>query len=591
MTVAQYIAGFLKKEDITDVFAMTGGYSIQIIEAIRKVKDINIHFMHHQQALVFAAEGYYRLSGRIAPVITSGGPGVMNLMNGIYGCHVDKIPLLLITGNAPLNQMQSVRKQGVRRIGQQDSDIVKIVQSISNSSILLTDQNDIPYKMELAYRGLSPIDDVKDSVSLIDIPLDLQNKQINLSSVKHTHPYTGYRSPQIDLINYKYLLDLLSQASTPVMLIGQRVPKWNFISDMISQIAQKYGMEFVTGTDNSVDAVDNQHSMYLGRVGLFGHARANRILEQQCDLLLIFGSDLTFKTTGYNVKQFAPNAFKVLIDNDYNQVNRHQWQWIDMKIITKPSHILFYLARQKPQYTGLIRNQYKDPFIQHRNSYKHLQQDNQEYVNYSVFLQQLYKESEDRPIVLANGTANVKTLQQYKLKKGQRMFTNIGSASMGWGLPAAIGASLSLNEGNYKDIICIQGDGSLMMNLQQLQTMKHYNLPIKLFVINNQGYNSIKISQDNFCDGNRIGSEAGSGISFPNLEKIADAFQIPYIRINNTKQLNLKLYNCFIHNQVIIQLMVNPEYKHQPRVYATQDQNGNIVPGKLSQMKYSGVNI
>lgn len=571
MNSKELILQFVKEKGITDVFAISGGYNINILDAFY-YSDIKTWFFHHQQSLVFAAEGYYRMTGKIPLCLVTAGPGVMNTINGIYGCWVDSIPLFIISGNCPMQQINHISDKKCRQLGQQDSNIVELVKSITKYSILVVNPSSLRGNLEQAWVMMQ---EPRRGPVLIDIPLDIQN--VNLD-----HNYAHYNPlpvPSITKNDYNEIVNSLNGSKKPVIIVGNGVRLDNSV-ELLNKFVKLHNIPVLTGCNSGADCVDNTYKYYAGRIGINGQPTSNKIVNE-ADLIIVMGSRLNFKMTGYNYSQFAKNAKKIIIDVDNNEIMKHSFQ--NTPVLSSVGSVLSRLLLENgididiEQWLSYILKTRKEQVYCYP---KHL--NTSYYLSYYYFLTKLSNYTKQIPIVLANGTANVTTLQMYKLNKNQRMFTNIGSASMGWGLPASIGASIA-----HKDeIICIQGDGSIMMNLQQLQTIKQHNLPIKIFVINNQGYNSIKISQNNFCLGRLFGSNPDSMVSFPKFELIANAFQIPYFSIKNNNEVQQKLAVIIKEKGCcLVQMFVNPLETHEPKVVSQGiDDQGNIIPGTLVNM-------
>lgn len=569
MNTKEIILNFVCQNEITDVFAISGGYNINILDAFYS-SDINVWFFHHQQSLVFAAEGYFRMTSKLPLCLVTAGPGVMNTINGIYGCWSDSIPLFIISGNCPLNQINHINNTHCRQLGQQDSNIVEVVKKITKYSILVKDSFMLKYNLEQAWYWML---ESRPGPVLVDIPLDIQNTEI-----KYSIDYHPTRHKQC-IYGVDEIVTSLNKSKKPIIIVGNGIRIGKSVQ-LLDIFIKKYDIPVLTGWNSGADCVDNTYKYYAGRIGIIGQQTSNEIVNE-ADLVIVIGTRLNFKMTGYNYAQFARNAKKIIIDIDQNEIKKHSFEVIG--IVSDINSVLYYLIennnieldiQQWQSYILRTREKQIYCYPKHYNT--------KDYLSYYYFLTKLPKYANKTPLILANGTANVTTFQMYKLNKNQRMFANIGSASMGWGLPASIGAAIS----HCDEIICIQGDGSIMMNLQQLQTAKHYKLPIKIFIINNRGYNSIKISQSTSCAGHLFGSNPNSGITFPNFKKIAMSFDIPYFCIKNNNEVQQKLSIIMKEkNLCIIQLFVNPDEIHEPKVLQQGiDDKGSIIPGSLTNM-------
>ena len=330
---------------------------------------------------------------------------------------------------------------------------------------------------------------------------------------------------------------------------------------------------------NGNDIVNLDYPFYYGRFGTHAQICANKLLSE-CDFLIVLGSRLYVRQTGYNFESFAKNATKVHIDIDKDELNKPTLH-TDIKI---HSDIKFFLTRlinyniKKPEKSWIDKcNELKSsPKVldRHRNL--------NQYVSHYAFIEALSKIiPKDYNIVTSDGSANVVTMQVMELTGNQRLFTNTGCAPMGYGLPAAIGAAH-----NHK-IVCIEGDGSLHMNIHELQTIKHYNIPIKLVILNNDGYTSIKITQKTFFNGRLVASEKNSGVSFPNFKKLIEAYDLPYIEIKNNEDISSGLEKLFSSDgPIVCEVFTDPNEVHEPKVMAKLDKDGKFIPGELKDIQW-----
>lgn len=557
MNTKRTVYQFVESKGVTDVFVISGGYNINIIDAFYEQK-IKLWFFHNQQSLVFAAEGYYRMSGKPPICLVTAGPGMMNTINGIYGCWTDSIPLFIISGNCPRNQINHINITNCRQLGEQDSDVVNIVKPIVKYSKLVT--NGVKLWRYLSQAWNEMLFDRPGPV-LVDIPLDIQCQEWT--------PNDGW----VDIIT------ALNASKNPIIVIGNGVRLGDSV-ELLDTFVKRHGIPVVTGCNSGADCIDNTYQYYAGRIGIMGQPTSNQLVNES-DLILVLGSRLNFKMTGYAYDEFAKDAKKIIVDIDENEINKHSFDVVG--VVSDVWQVLTYLNESHNISMTISEWQNHVKEVRRKQVYcypKHLQ--TKGYLSYYYFVSKLPQYLDSRPIVLANGTANVTTFQMYKLNRGQRMFSNIGSASMGWGLPAAIGTAISTGQ----QVVCIEGDGSIMMNLQQLQTLRSYNLPVKLFLINNNGYTSIKISQTSFCGSRLYGSTPETGITFPKFQELSKSFDIPYFSIKNNEEVDDMMTKIMKHKGLcLIELFVNPEEKHEPKVMSQGiDENGKIIPGKLTNM-------
>lgn len=579
ISVPDLISKFLLDAEISDVFSVSGGYNILLLDSLKK-HGIKLNFFHHQQALAMAAQGYYRMSGKIPLCLTTAGPGATNMITGVYGSWVDSLPMFIISGQCSINQIAHLSKHSCRQLGQQDSPILQIVEPITKYATTITDEKAIVTQLTKAYNIMNH--DRKGPV-WIDIPLNIQNVKVNTSELYTTflEVQTHEDIPQQFISKFT---KLLQTSKKPLIVVGNSIRTSNSY-ELLHEFLNKTNLPVVTGVHSGVDCIDNTYENYAGRIGMLGQNTSNDIV-QQCDLLIVLGSRLTFKMTGYNELLFAPNAKKIIVDIDQNEIDKHSFT-PDLKFVGNIYNVLNKLVLTEFQldindwlsHIKFVRSTQLFYLQKHKNI--------KQCVSLYYFTSILSNYTKDVPTITSNGSAHVVIMQMMKLQQKQRLFTNTGCVSMGYGLPSSIGACIA----NKQRTVCIEGDGSIMMNIQQLQTVVNYNLPLVIIVINNGGYLSIRMSQNAQCNSILINSNAPSeDLTLPSFQKMANAFGIKYYCITTNDQIDNTLMKVFNDEliPIFVQLICNPNQQHQPRVVPKGiDDNGNIIPGCLSNMYIS----
>ncbi len=578
MKVSDIVIEFLESKGISHVFTISGGGCIHLIDSLGNAKNLKYICFHHEQSAAMAAEGYARLKQDVGACIVTTGPGGTNTLTGVLGCWLDSIPTIFISGQVSLSQI--AEGTGCRQIGDQEFDIVSAVKPMTKYATMIKDKNNILYELEKAYKIATT---GRPGPVWIDIPLDIQGAVVNENDLRkyHNQSFLGHINQESisEFINY------IQKAKRPLFVIGNGIRLSNSY-ERFNQLIKDSGIPALTGVHSGIDCVDNTYDYYAGRIGILGQITSNKII-QEADLLIILGSRLNVKMTGYNLAGFAPNANKIFVDVDINEINKHQLSNIVMKI---QADLKVFLS-ELPEKIDVQIKEWQQRIKQLRSEQKYYYDKHVNMKNYAsayYFTDRLKEVAQDNPIITSNGSAHVVTLQTYQLKKNQRMFTNVGCASMGYGLPAAIGAAFVNKNQN---IVCIEGDGSLQMNIQELQTLVHHQLPIKMFVINNDGYLSIKITQEVFFGGKQVASGKESGISFPNLKKLCNAYGLQYISITKNSDYDKKLPKVFeMKGPVVCELFTHPYEKHEPKVvHKGIDSEGRIIPGELTDMFISDV--
>jgi acetolactate synthase-1/2/3 large subunit len=349
----------------------------------------------------------------------------------------------------------------------------------------------------------------------------------------------------------------------------------------LNDFLEKTNIPVISST-NGNDIVNSDYEYYCGRFGTHAHICANELLNE-CDFLLTIGSRLYVRQIGYNFKNFAKNAYKVYVDIDNNELHKPTL-FPDLRINSDANSFLYdlnhnYLPEVSSDWSNYCKIKYNTiPRVldRHRNKTN--------VVSHYRFIEKLndYLPS-DYDVVTSDGSAHVCAMQVLNLKGKQRLITNKGNAPMGHGLPCVVGAA-SVKGSKW---VCLEGDGSLHLNVHELQTLKHYNLPVKLILFNNNGYSSIKLSQQAFFNGNKVATDPESGVSFPNWEKLVDAYDLPYYCINNHSEIDKVLNKIFtLEGPVVVEVKTDPEEMHEPKVIAQLDENNNFIPGELHNIKW-----
>lgn len=575
--VTDIIVDFLESKNIGHVFMVSGGGCIHLVDSVGRAKNLKYICNHHEQACAMGAEGYARLGENVGVCIVTTGPGGTNTLTGVLGAWLDSIPMIIISGQVSLSQISE--GTGCRQIGDQEFDIITTAKCLTKYATMIKDKNLILYELDKAYKiAVSG----RPGPVWIDIPLDIQGSMIDENEL--IKPSFEYEKIIVTQHQKQKLIQLLNESKKPLFLVGNGI-RLSHSYDILNQILHRTKIPVLTSVHSGVDCVDHTYEYYAGRIGILGQKTSNQIV-QECDLLIVLGSRLSVKMTGYNIAGFSPYSKKIYVDIDHNEINKHKFN-IDLKIVTD----LYSWLSEFPdvhlniedwrRYVLELRQTQKYYYDKHINM--------TDYASAYCFIDKLQQYCETTPIVTSDGSAHVVTLQGMKLKKNQRLFTNVGCASMGYGLPAAIGASVY----SKSNVICIEGDGSLQMNIQELQTVKHHNLPIKLFVINNDGYLSIKITQESFFGGCEVASSKNSGVSFPNLKKIAEAYELPYFSISHNSQYDTIL--PLVLNQkgpCVCELFTHPKEKHEPKViHKGVGLDGKIIPGELTDMYIDEFNL
>ena len=527
MKLSDYIAEFLSK--ITDsVFVGQGGNIIHVLDSLGKRKDIKVIPSQNEQGASIAADAYSRLTNKIGVTAATSGPGMLNLMQGMACSFFDSIPTFHFSGAVVTGQLRKNKK--IRQIGFQEMEVVDLVKPITKYAVLLKDKDKIRYELEkmfyLAHEG-------RPGPVLMDLPDDLQRAEIDPKKLISFNP-PKFKSKKINFD--KKLISLISNAKRPLIILGHGINLSNTKKD-VEKFIKNTGIPFAPSW-GTIDLFPYKNKLNAGTFGVAA-TRYGNFAVQNCDLLISLGCRLNTQITGSNIKSFAPNAKKIVVDIDENEFKKNNGLKIDLKINLDLKIFLkraISLIKKKKNYGPWIKKfkEWKKKYPVIKSEYFSQANNNNAY----VFMKKLSDKTGKNDILIPDASANLIWAMQSFQTKGQRVFTALNHSPMGYSMPATIGAHLA---DKTKNIICTIGDGSMQMNIQELATVAHFKFPVKIFVINNNGYGLIKQTQDTWLDSRRVGVDESSGLAMPDLQKIAKAYKIETIEINNHNELDEKV--------------------------------------------------
>jgi len=577
--VSDYIVKYLEDIGVEYCFSVVGGGAMFLNQSFGKSKKIKTIYFHHEQSASIAAEGYSRTTGKLAVVCVTSGPGGLNTLTGVMGQWTDSVPVLYISGQVKYET--TIQDTGLRQLGDQEVDIVSVVKPLTKYAEIIKNSYYIKSSLDSAIHECMSN---RRGPSWIDIPLDIQNSYIEENKLCDGLAYDLCLD---DLRYFDKAFELLTQSKKPLIIAGHGIRLSNAQKEFY-ELLKVLNIPVVT-TFNGFDLLTNDHENWIGRIGTLG-SRVGNFALQNADLILCLGTRNNIRQISYDWKNFGKNARKIIVDIDLKELNKPTIKG-DLVIHTNIKNFINYLLPKI--FEGLtctipwlawlnwcLAKKEKYPIVE-----KIHYENKTKGINPYIFINELTKKlKNDATIICGNGTACVSYFQAGIVKERQRVFWNSGCASMGYGLPAAIGACFANNK---KEVICIDGDGSLQMNLQELQTIKHHNLPIKLFVLNNNGYHSIVQTQTNFFGKeNIVGCNEKSGVSFPDLRKIAKAYGIRYGRIDNVEDLNnnLDFILCGFDVPFIIEVFLTTDYIFAPKLSSVENEEGKLISRPLENM-------
>ncbi len=580
MRVSEYIANRLSDYGVRHVFMLTGGGSMFLNHAIGTHPNIKTIFNHHEQACAMAAEGYARITNTPGVINVTTGPGGINSLNGVFGAWTNSIPMLILSGQVKRETyLRAYDLPDLRQLGDQEADIISMARNITKYAVTVTDPKTIRYHLEKAWHLAQS---GRAGPCWLDIPIDVQSSQVDESTLEGFESESERKPDPAKLSeSVSQTLDRLKSAQRPVILAGTGVRLAGAV-DIFNEVVHKLGIPVTTGWTHDLIASDDP--VFCGRPGTIG-TRPGNFTVQNSDVLLVLGSRLNVRQTGYTFNSFARAAYKIWVDIDPAELHRPTIQ-PDMPITADAKEFLLEMNRQLSNgewdagkhanwLAWCKERQARYPAVlpKHRTFNGK--------INPYHFMEILFDQlNKDDVIVTGNASACIVPFQVAKLKLGQRLFSNSGSASMGYDLPAAIGAAVA-REG--KRVICLAGDGSLQLNIQELQTLAGNKLPVKLFVLNNNGYLSIRTSQKGFF-GSTVGESPASGVFFPNFEELAKAYKLAFVRLD-MQNFALPLQKVLdAPGAVFCEVMLDPEQGFEPRQSSRQIPDGRIVSAPLEDM-------
>jgi acetolactate synthase-1/2/3 large subunit len=585
MKLSDYIVGQLADWGVRHIFLVTGGGAMHLNNSIGMEPRIQYVCNHHEQASGMAAEGYARVSGLPGVVNVTTGPGGINALNGVFGAWTDSVPMLVISGQVKRETcMRAQGIKGLRQLGDQEADIVAMVEPITKYAALIDDPQSIRYHLERAWHLAQS---GRPGPCWLDIPVDVQAASIDPGTLRGYDPTQDALGQSVNgdpsaLTNQcRDVLQRLCKAKRPVILAGTGVRAAGATAEF-DKLVHQLGVPVTTAWTN--DLIATEDPLFCGRQGTIGD-RAGNFTVQNADLLLTLGSRLTIRQTSYNWQSFARNAFKIQVDIDAAEFHKPTVR-PDLGIQSDLKPFLLELLRQcdAENYRSGIHASWL-AWCRERVQHYPVVQEHQRVagppLNPYYFVEQLSaKLADDDVVICGNATACIVPFQTMRLRKKQRLISNSGSASMGYDLPAAIGAAFARPG---KRVICLGGDGSLQMNIQELQTIVHHHLPIKIFVLNNSGYLSMRMTQSGFF-GRLTGESAASGASLPDMVKVGCAYGIPSIRIDRASELEQIDRALAAEGPALIDVVLDPKQEFEPRSKARQLADGRIVSPNLEDM-------
>lgn len=578
--LSDYVINFISKLNVKHIFLLPGGGCMHLVDSLGKCIDLEYVCCLHEQAAAIAADAYGQYTNNIGVALVTTGPGGTNAITGVAGSWIDSTPVFIISGQAKRSDM--IGASGVRQMGIQEVDIIKLVTPITKYAVTIMDPLSIKYHLEkavyLARKG-------RQGPVWIDIPLDVQGAIIDEDNMKGFDPLEiTCVDDEVELkTKIKKIINLFNKSERPVILAGNGIRLAKAEEDFLYLITS-LKIPVLT-TWKTIDFLPENHELFFGRPGSVGQRGAN-FIQQNSDFILTIGARLDLAQIGYNYHNFARMAKKVIVDIDETEIKKMKMD-IDVPVCSDAKAFIQEFINNLEMVHHRDRNDWKFRCASWKKKYPVIVPEywkQKEPVNtYALIdvLSELLTES-DVLVPGSSGSCAEITMQAFKVKKGQRIFNTPGLGSMGFGLPASIGACLASGK---RRTISIIGDGGLQHNIQELETMKRLDLPIKLFILNNNGYASIRNTHNKIFNGRLVCCDPSSGLTLPDTCKVASAYGLKTVRISNQKNLKEDVQNVLeMDGTVVCEVMIDPDLQTAPKMSSIAKPDGSMVSKPLEDL-------
>ena len=588
--VSDYIADYIAGWGISDVFTVTGGGAMHMNDSFGHHKKLHCIYQHHEQACAMAAEAYARMDNRLAAVCVTTGPGATNAITGVLGGWMDSIPMLVFSGQARYATTVPASGLPLRSMGVQECNIVPVVSSITKYAQMVIHPEDIRYCLE---KALYMATTGRPGPVWLDIPLDVQGATVETDDLRAYDPAENPEQKPAEISDeiITEILNRIENSRRPVLSPGNGVRLAGAINEF-HKLVDILGVPVVTGM-NSVDAIESDHPYYVGRSGGTGTRPGNFAL-QNSDVLLSIGNRQGFSQTGFQYQDWARESFTILNDIDENELKKPNLH-VSLPVVGDAKDLIQKLLAEAARRGTDEKNPFfkgedwREQCHSWREKYpvvtaKHYETVEENCTNIYAFYEELSKAmKEDQNIMVSVGTSRVAGSQAFRVKKGQRFITNPNTASMGFCLPAATGIAVAQPG---KAVVCVTGEGSLQMNIQELQTIRQNRLPVKLFVINNQGYHSIRQTQQSYFRPPLVGvGEESMDLSFPDLAKLMPAYGFPYRAVHTSEDLSEAIQEALdAEGAFVCEIFVTKLQKTEPKTSAKKLPDGSMISAPLEDM-------
>lgn len=575
--VADYVIKCLEGTGTKHMFMLPGGGAMHLNDSLGNSKKIQYVCCLHEQACAIAAEAYARVTNNIGLLMVTTGPGGTNALTGVAGAYLESTPVFVVSGQ--VKRMDMINNQGVRQQGMQELDIISVVKPITKYAALVDDPQMIRYHME---RALYEARHGRKGPVWLDIPLDVQATMVDENTLMGYTPCNFEKSSTLERQVLRVIQEL-NRSERPVLLAGNGIRLADAQEEFIKLI-EEINIPVLT-TWNGIDLVDEENKLYFGRPGGLGHRYAN-FMQQNSDFFLSIGARLNLLQTGYNFDGFAREAVKVMVDVDEAELHKINVR-PDIPICADAKEFIGLLLANKDKIQKKDRTDWFHYGSRMKKQYPIVKSEfweQKELVNSYCLVDTIskYMTADDIYVSGSSGSCIDISMQAFRVKKGQRVFCTKGLASMGYGFPSAIGACIA---SSGKRTVGVNGDGGFSMNIQELETVRRLNLPIKMFILSNKGYGAIKATQTNLFEGHLVACNEQSGLSLPSVAKIAAAYGIKTFTISDNSELENKVKDVLDWDgPVICEVMTPIELTAFPKQVSYKRSDGQMESKPLEYM-------
>lgn len=580
MRVADYIADYLARAGLDTVFMVTGGGAMHLNDAFTRHSGLRCYFNHHEQGCSIAAEGYARVNRKPAIVNVTTGPGGANAISGVFGAWTDSIPMIVISGQVKQSTMARYCDPVPRQLGDQELDIIPMIRTVTKYAALVETPGSIRYHLDkMLYEATSG----RPGPVWLDVPINIQSARVNPArldaAILQTPVAVESKTSVVEAIYQE-----IRVSKQPVILAGTGV--WS--SDQVETLrvlSRRLGVPVATAW-NAHDLIPNDHPCYAGRPGTVGD-RAGNFVVQSADLIIVLGCRLNIRQISYNWQQFGHSARKIMVDVDPAELYKPTLN-IDLPIEADLKTLMPALLHHS-ETASLMLPDFSDWLHWCRQRVERHPVVRPEFnlennlINPYVLMDRLSAHMADNEVVVcANATAAVVGMQVLRLKAGQRLFSNSGSASMGYDLPAALGACVAHG---HRRVVCLAGDGSIMMNIQEMQTIAAYQLPVKVLLLNNNGYLSIRQTQTAYFSDNLAGFDPESGLKLPDFSGVVAGFGLPFRRCDERADIDAAIkWLLGTDGPAVCEFLIDPHQAFEPKLTSRMEKDGQMITPPLEDM-------